>query len=301
MTKRFGNGGSRGGRSGRGKRRNETERAAGADAGSPAPADAAAQADGAQPEGAQVDGAGGADAAAGAAGEAGSTAAATADPACDPGGGADPGADAGGNAGAAAGGDSGAGAGSDSGAAEAAAGGAKPAAELDQLRAQVSGLQDELLRKQADFENFRKRLNRDKDEAIKFANTGLLIDLTAVLDDFERAISAAAQSEDFATLHSGIELIEKQLLNTLQRKWGLTRFDSAGQPFDPERHEALATAPSADHAETTVIEDYQKGYTLHGRVIRAARVRVVTPAAPAAGDDESTAAGDGSDDPEKGA
>ncbi len=289
MTKRFGNGGSRGGRSGRGKRRNETDRAAGADAGSPAPADVAAQADGAQPEGAHVDGAGGADAAAGAAGEAGNTAAATADPACDPGGGADP--DAGGNGGV----------GSDSGAAEAAADGAAQAEELDQLRAQVSGLQDELLRKQADFENFRKRINRDKEEAIKFANTGLLLDLTAVLDDFERAISAAAQSEDFATLHSGIELIEKQLLNTLQRKWGLTRFDSAGQPFDPERHEALATAPSADHAETTVIEDYQKGYTLHGRVIRAARVRVVTPAAPAAGDDESTAAGDGSDDPEKGA
>ena len=287
MTKRFGNGGSRGGRSGRGKRRNETERAAGADTGSPAPADVAAQADGAQPEGAHVDGAGVADAAAGAGGEAGSAAAATADPACDPGGGDDPG----GNAGA----------GSDSGAGEAAAGGAAQAEELERLRAQVSGLQDELLRKQADFENFRKRLNRDKDEAIKFANTGLLLDLTAVLDDFERAISAAAQSEDFATLHSGIELIEKQLLNTLQRKWGLTRFDSAGQPFDPERHEALATAPSADHAETTVIEDYQKGYTLYGRVIRAARVRVVTPAAPAAGADESTAAGDGSDDPEKGA
>lgn len=293
MTKRFGNGGSRGGRSGRGKRRNETERAAGADAGSPAPADVAAQADGAQTEGAHVDGAGGADAAAGAGGEAGNAAAATADPACDPGGGDDPG----GNAGAG----SASGAGSDSGAGKAAAGGPAQAEELEQLRAQVSGLQDELLRKQADFENFRKRLNRDKDEAIKFANTGLLLDLTAVLDDFERAISAAAQSEDFATLHSGIELIEKQLLNTLQRKWGLTRFDSAGQPFDPERHEALATAPSADHAETTVIEDYQKGYTLYGRVIRAARVRVVTPAAPAAGDDESTAAGDGSDDPEKGA
>ena len=138
-------------------------------------------------------------------------------------------------------------------------------------------------------ENFRKRINRDKEEAIKFANTGLLLDLTAVLDDFQRAISAAGQSEDFPTLHSGIELIEKQLLNTLQRKWGLTRFDSAGHPFDPERHEALATEPSTEHTEATVIEDYQKGYTLHGRVIRAARVRVATPLERAAGDNGSAA------------
>ena len=178
----------------------------------------------------------------------------------------------------------------------AAAGGPDAAAEaeqLDQLRGQIATLQDELLRKQADFENFRKRINRDKEEAIRFANTGLLLDLTAVLDDFERAISAAAQSEDFATLNRGIELIEKQLLNTLQRKWGLTRFDSAGQPFDPERHEALATEPSAEHTETTVIEDYQKGYTLHGRVIRAARVSVATPLERAAGDPESDAVGNG--------
>jgi len=165
---------------------------------------------------------------------------------------------------------------------------AADAEQLDQLQGRVATLQDELLRKQADFENFRKRLNRDKEEAIKFANTGLLLDLTAVLDDFERAISAAARSEDFATLHSGIELIEKQLLNILQRKWGLTRFDSAGQPFDPERHEALATQPSDEHTEATVIEDYQKGYTLHGRVIRAARVRVATPLERASGTNGSS-------------
>ena len=169
-----------------------------------------------------------------------------------------------------------------------------PAAEaeqIDQLSAQVAALQHELLRKQADLENFRKRMNRDKEEAIKFANGGLLLDLTAVLDDFERAISAAAQSEEFATLYSGIELIEKQLLGTLERKWGLIRFDSAGQPFDPERHEALATEPSAEHPEATVLEDYQKGYTLHGRVIRAARVRVATPLEGARGAAEATDSG----------
>lgn len=145
------------------------------------------------------------------------------------------------------------------------------------LTAEIAQLRDDLLRKQADFENSRKRLIRDKEEAIRFANDALLLDLTGILDDFGRAISASGESRDFSTLHSGIELIEKQLLATLERKWGLRRFDSAGQPFDPERHEALATEPSTEHREATVLEDYQKGYVLHGRVIRAARVRVATP------------------------
>ena len=161
------------------------------------------------------------------------------------------------------------------------------------LTAKVEHLQDDLLRKQADFENARKRLIRDKEEAIKFANSALLLDLTSVLDDFQRAISAAAEGRDFGTLHSGIELIEKQFLATLERKWGLARFDSAGQPFDPERHEALATQPSPEHSEATVLDDYQKGYTLHGRVVRAARVRVATPVEDASG--SAAAAGQGPD------
>ena len=148
-------------------------------------------------------------------------------------------------------------------------------------------------RKQADFENARKRLIRDKEEAIKFANDSLIVELISVLDDFERAISSAEKGRDFATLHSGIELIEKQLMGTLERNWGLIRFDSAGTPFDPERHEALATEPSPEYGEATVLEDYQKGYTLHGRVIRAARVRVATPVdeAPATDADDGGAAG----------
>ena len=168
---------------------------------------------------------------------------------------------------------------------------------IAELNAEIGELRNELLRKQADFENSRKRLIRDKEEAIKFANDSLIVELISVLDDFERAISSAEKGRDFATLHSGIELIEKQLLGTLERKWGLIRFDSTGKPFDPERHEALATERSPQHTEATVLEDYQKGYTLHGRVIRAARVRVATPAsepagtAPSDGDDPNLQAG----------
>ncbi len=280
MTKnRFGNGGSRGGRSARGKRRNEAQRAA-------------SQATGGAASAERTGGTEGSDTDAGATRHANSRPAGTgANPASEPdtaprGAGERDAATGGEAAGPETAGEAGSGtADSDTAQAE----------QFEQLQDRLATLEDELLRKQADFENFRKRINRDKEEAIKFANTGLLLDLTAVLDDFQRAISAAAQSEDFPTLHSGIELIEKQLLSTLQRKWGLTRFDSAGQPFDPERHEALATEPSTEHTEATVIEDYQKGYTLHGRVIRAARVRVATPLERAAGDNGSPADGSPTD------
>ena len=144
---------------------------------------------------------------------------------------------------------------------------------------QVAELRDELLRRQADYENFRKRMNRDKEEAIKFANSALLMDLTAVIDDFERAIQSSQETDDVGALRSGLELIEKQLTGMLERKWGLSRFSSEGEPFDPERHEALAQEPSTDHDVATVVEDYQKGFLLHGRVVRAARVRVATPSA----------------------
>ena len=166
--------------------------------------------------------------------------------------------------------------------------------QVADLTAEIAQLRDDLLRKQADFENSRKRLIRDKEEAIRFANDALLLDLTGILDDFGRAISASETSRDFTTLYSGIELIEKQLLATLERKWGLSRFDSAGQPFDPERHEALATEPSTEYREATVLEDYQKGYVLHGRVIRAARVRVATPVEEARDVPDLEAGSDGS-------
>ena len=297
MTKnRFGNGGSRGGRSARGKRRNEAQRAASQAGGAASaeratPAERAAGTKRTEPDAGATSHTDSGPAGAGASPvsepdtvrqAAGSRAAES--PAADK-----PNA-ATGDAVAAVGSAGEVGSGVEA-TNQAPDSDTAPAEKLDQLQDRVVTLEGALLRKQADFENFRKRINRDKEEAIKFANTGLLLDLTAVLDDFQRAISAAAQSEDFATLHSGIELIEKQLLNTLQRKWGLTRFDSAGQPFDPERHEALATEPSAEHTEATVIEDYQKGYTLHGRVVRAARVRVATPLERAASDNGPTAEG----------
>ena len=145
------------------------------------------------------------------------------------------------------------------------------------LEAQVVELNEQLLRKQAEFENFRKRMFREREEAAKSSNAKLLLDLVEVIDNFERAIKSSAESQDLAAFHEGIELIEKQFTSMLESKWGLLRFESEGEEFDPEKHEAIAVDQSGDHPPQTVVEDYQKGYLLHDRVIRHAKVRVAMP------------------------
>jgi len=144
------------------------------------------------------------------------------------------------------------------------------------LEAENSELKDRYLRKQADFENFRKRMIREKEEAIKYANSVLLLDIVSIIDDFERAIKSSQDSKDFESFYSGIELIEKQFTGMLERKWGLVRFESEGQPFDPEKHEAISMEEK-DTDTQIVLEDYQKGYMLHDRVLRHAKVKVSSP------------------------
>ena len=151
--------------------------------------------------------------------------------------------------------------------------------QIEGLRAEIADLKDQLLRKQADFENFRKRMLRDKEDSIKYANTNLLLDLVQIIDDFERAIKSSEESKDFDAFHTGIEMIEKQFVGTLERNWGLKRFESKGEEFDPEKHEAIAMAESEDHDVQTVLDDFQKGYMLHDRVLRHAKVRVSMPVA----------------------
>ena len=144
------------------------------------------------------------------------------------------------------------------------------------MTAEVAALQDQLLRKQADFENFRRRLHREKDDAIRYANTEVLLDLADIIDGLERAIQTG-EDADVTSLRDGVSLIEKQLTGLLERKWGFCRFVSAGEPFDPERHQAIASEESGTHEVATVVEDYQRGYLLHDRVVRPARVKVAQP------------------------
>jgi molecular chaperone GrpE len=146
---------------------------------------------------------------------------------------------------------------------------------LRELEVETRELNDQLLRKQADFENFRKRMFREKEEAIKFANSELLSDLITIIDDFERAIRSSEKSKDFNSFHAGVEMIEKQFTSMLERKYGLKRFESTGEEFDPGKHQAISVGnrhPDA-HAQI-VLEDYQKGYMLHDRVLRPAKVKV---------------------------
>jgi molecular chaperone GrpE len=170
----------------------------------------------------------------------------------------------------------------------AAANNGEPAETEPSPEEQIANLEEKLreagdlyLRKAAEFENFRKRITREKQDAIEFANQSLLLDLIPVMDDFDRAIKAAgaiaSTSKEFDSFYEGVTLIEKRLVTQLENKWGLKRFDSAGEAFDPNRHEAIMMDKSADVTEPVVQEDFLKGYTLKDRVVRSAKVKVLMP------------------------
>jgi len=149
--------------------------------------------------------------------------------------------------------------------------------KIAELEAQLAETRDQLLRKAADFENFRKRMNQEKQGAIEFANQSLLLDILPIIDDFERAIQAGESSSDLTAFLEGVKMIEKRLTGQLEAKWGLKRFNSVGQPFDPNMHEALMMEKSPEVSEAVVQEDLRKGYFLKDRVIRAAQVKVLMP------------------------
>ncbi|MDR0668785.1 MAG: nucleotide exchange factor GrpE [Treponema sp.] len=170
-----------------------------------------------------------------------------------------------------------------------------PEDRVADLEAQLAEAQNQFLRKAADFENFRKRMNREKQDAIDFANQSLLSDLIPVLDDFDRALQSAESSRDFTALYEGLGMIAKRLSSTLESKWGLKSYAAAGAPFDPNFHEALMIEKSSAVTEQTVQMDLLKGYTLKDRVIRSAKVKVLIPdpGAPAIPVPPSTAPGTG--------
>lgn len=149
-----------------------------------------------------------------------------------------------------------------------------------QLEAKCRELQDQYLRKAADFDNYRKRMIKEKQEAIDYANTNLLSDLLQILDDFDRAIEAGqkAGSENTEAFMQGVLMIRKGLLSLLDSKYGLQYYEVQGKVFDPAIHEAVATNPSAEVTEPTVGAELQKGYKLKERVLRPAKVMVLMPA-----------------------
>jgi len=146
--------------------------------------------------------------------------------------------------------------------------------EVQALKQERDSLYDRLLRKQAEFENYKKRVQREKTEFVQFASPDLIRELVSVLDSFELALrNALSESEGNEDLLSGFELIYKQLQDTLGRI-GLKAIDATGQKFDPSFHQAIATVATADLEENTVVEEMRKGYLLDGRLFRPAIVSV---------------------------
>lgn len=135
-------------------------------------------------------------------------------------------------------------------------------------------LNDKFLRLFAEFDNFRKRTNKEKVDLISNASAGVLSDMLPVLDDFERAISNNESADDIEVVKEGFYLIFNKFKNVLESK-GLKPMNSKGQTFDSELHEAIANVPAASNKEKgKVIEDVEKGYYLHDKVIRFAKVVV---------------------------
>jgi molecular chaperone GrpE len=144
--------------------------------------------------------------------------------------------------------------------------------ELAALRRERDDLYDRLLRTTAEFDNYRKRIDRERREFAERAAAAVMEDLLAVVDDLERALAAAADSPDLA-LREGVELIHRSLLDLLRRR-GVEPFASVGQPFDPEWHEAVASEPADGRRDGEITRELRRGYRIGPRLLRAAQVTV---------------------------
>lgn len=147
---------------------------------------------------------------------------------------------------------------------------------LEEKTREAEAAQDRFLRALAEMDNTKKRAQREREEYIRYANESVLRELLPVLDNLDRAIQAAQASGEAPAVVAGVELIQRDLLRVLE-KFGVTPFSSVGEPFNPERHEAVARVPATDHPEMTVVAETLRGYLLNGRVLRPAMVTVAVP------------------------
>ncbi len=145
--------------------------------------------------------------------------------------------------------------------------------ELETIKKQLEDEKDRCLRLSAEFENLRKRTQKDKEEFVKYANEKLIIELIDIMESFERGLENANESSNNDKLIKGMELIYKQLKNVLEKN-GLVPIKALGEKFDPYKHEAMMQTPSDDSAEDIVLEEFQRGYMLNNKVIRYSKVRV---------------------------
>ena len=132
---------------------------------------------------------------------------------------------------------------------------------------------DQFLRTLADFNNLRRRTREEMQQARRFAIEDFVIRLLPILDNFERAIKTAEEMDDFDALHGGVVLILRQMRDLLEKE-GVAPIEAEGQEFDPAIHEAVMRVDTEDYPDNTILEEFQTGYTLGGKVIRASMVKV---------------------------
>ncbi|MEY5024514.1 MAG: hypothetical protein RLZZ244_42 [Verrucomicrobiota bacterium] len=146
-------------------------------------------------------------------------------------------------------------------------------AAFGQLQSDLERFRDLALRSQADFENYRKRSVREREEAVRFANFGLIERLVPVLDNFDLGLSAARSTEGASVIVEGMDMVRRQLLEVLAQQ-GVETLEAEGQPFDPNLHEAVSQEASATVPEGSVVRQLRKGYRMKDRLVRASLVVV---------------------------
>ena len=156
---------------------------------------------------------------------------------------------------------------------------AKENAEMAKLTADLEDLRQTLLRRQADFENYGKRIEKERFEDSKRATARVIEGLIPIIDGFEQALAAHREAE-YENYRKGFELIYKQLLDNVT-KLGAERIDPVGKPFDPHLHQAMDRTETTEEKDGTILQVFQPGYVFHGRVLRPAMVRVAVHPNPA--------------------
>ncbi|GGF83417.1 nucleotide exchange factor GrpE [Paenibacillus aceti] len=145
--------------------------------------------------------------------------------------------------------------------------------ELKKLQAELLEQQQRLLRVQADYDNFRRRTVKEKEDLAKYASSKLISELLPVIDNFERALSTVSDNEEVAAYAKGVEMIIRQFETVLQAE-GLVKMETVGEVFNPEFHQAIMQVESDEYEEGIVVEEVQRGYLLKDKVLRPAMVKV---------------------------
>ena len=146
-------------------------------------------------------------------------------------------------------------------------------ADVKEKEDEIKALNDTLLRSQAEFENYKKRITKEKSDLLKYANEELVKEVLRTVDNLEMAIGHAREANQSDSITEGVEIILKHLLQSLER-FGVSGFNAVGEKFDPNRHEAVIQVESAEHEPNTVIAESQKGYFLRDRLLRPSLVTV---------------------------